>query len=82
MHFDAGNAGEVLRQVLEAITHNTTFPLVIDELRTLRVVHTNHSESESRIMTQDAETGEFIILHIPRDPNQRARADVGHIQSA
>lgn len=76
MMYDAGNAGEVREVVFGAVRHGTTFSLILDQPRTLRIVHTTHSPAGVKIMTQDVESDDFITLHIPRDVTERASADI------
>lgn len=82
MKYDAGNAGEVLKAATDAVEHGTTFTIIIDQVRTLRIVHTSHSATETWIMARDDESDAFVTLFIPRDGTQRARADVTNTLSA
>lgn len=76
---DAGNAGDVLHDVLKAIASNTTLPVILDQPRTLRVVHMSHNEDHVKVMTKDEDSGEFIAIFIPRNSALRARADLPSI---
>lgn len=81
MNHDAGNAGELLHVVLQAIAANTTFPVMLDKPRTVRVVHTSYTSTESRVMAQDEESGEFVSFYIPRNPQERASATVATLSA-
>lgn len=82
MNFDAGNAGELLRVVLEAIAANTTFPVILDKPRTVRVISTSYTATEARVMTKDEDSGEFVSFYIPRSHQERASATVANPLSA
>ena len=75
-HLDVGPADELLDVALKAIANGTTFAVIIDRPRTLKVIHTSHTNGETKIVVKDEETGEFITLYIPRGKDARARADV------
>lgn len=83
MYVDAGDAGELRKVVLNALSNNTTFPVVADQPRTLRVVHMTHTKTELKAMTWDEGNKEFVALHIPHDRQDdsqslRATADIGN----
>ena len=71
---DIGSSDEIRKAVANSLMTHTSFPLVLDEPRTLMVVTTRSGDSELVVRCQDDEV--IVILNLPYGPNARAQAQL------